>query len=32
MGLDVYLIGEEKTVECICECGHKHSKTEREVL
>lgn len=33
MSLDVYLIGEEKTVECVCnDCGHKHSKTEREIL
>ena len=32
MSLDVYLIGEEKRVECTCECGHKHSKIERETL
>lgn len=33
MSLDVTLLGEENTVECICsECGHKHSKTEREML
>lgn len=32
MSLDVYLIGEEKEVECVCECGHKHSRTEREHL
>jgi hypothetical protein len=32
MSLDVYLIGEEKRVECTCECGHNHSKIERETL
>jgi hypothetical protein len=32
MSLNVYLIGEEKRVECTCECGHKHSKMERETL
>lgn len=32
MSLDVYLIGEEKRVECTCECGHKHSKIEREII
>lgn len=32
MSLDVYLIGEEKRVECTCECGHKHFKIEREIL
>lgn len=32
MSLDVYLIGGEKRVECTCECGHKHSKIEREIL
>jgi hypothetical protein len=32
MSLDVYLIGEEKRVECRCECGHKHSKIEREIF
>jgi len=33
MSLDVTLLGEENAVECICsECGHKHSKTEREML
>jgi len=32
MSLDVYLIGEEKRVECTCESGYKHSKIERETL
>jgi len=32
MSLDVYLIGEEKRVECTCECGHKHSKIVCETL
>uniref|UniRef100_A0A6M3KBJ5 Uncharacterized protein n=1 Tax=viral metagenome TaxID=1070528 RepID=A0A6M3KBJ5_9ZZZZ len=33
MSLDVYLIGEEKRVECTCnDCGHKHSKIEKETL
>ena len=33
MSLDVYLIGEEKRVECTCnDCGHKHFKNEKEIL
>ena len=33
MSLDVYLIGEEKRVECTCiDCGHKHSKVDRGIL
>ncbi len=32
MGLDVCLIGEKKRIECVCECGHKHSKLEPETL
>lgn len=30
MSLDVSLIGQETRVECVCQCGHKHSKPERE--
>ncbi len=32
MSLDVWLKGPADTVECICNCGHEHTKVEREVL
>lgn len=29
MSLDVYLLGEQVEVECVCSCGNKHASTTR---
>lgn len=32
MGLDVYLEGKTRSVPCQCDCGHKHTRKEKEVF
>lgn len=32
MSLDVYLEGEPEEIPCVCECGHRHTKTVAELI